>query len=435
MPAPCLERLGLHRPELRAWALYDWANSAFMATMLPIFPIYFARVAGAELPAAEATRRFALATSLSIVVVAALSPLLGAIADLKPWKKRFLVLFLIVGVGATGLTASVGRGEWLPGAALFALANLGVTASIVFYNSLLPHIVRAGELDRVSMAGFALGYLGGGLLLGVNALWIARPATFGFADPAAAMRASFASAALWWAAFSLPVLLGVPEPKASAPPAARGALLAGALRSLAATLRELRGHRDAALMLLGFVIYNDAVVTIIRMATSYGTEIGIGAGDLIGAILMVQFVAIPCSFLAGALAGRIGARATILCCLAVYLVVSLLGYRMQTARDLYALALLVGMAQGGVQGLSRSLFAALVPRHKSAEMFGFYGVFDKFGGALGSALFAAVIAVTGASRPAILALSSFFLVGGLLLSRVDVAAGQRAARDAEAAAR
>jgi UMF1 family MFS transporter len=431
MGAPWLERIGLHRPELRAWASYDWANSAFMATILPIFPIYFAKVAATDLAPAEATRRFALATSLSILVVAASSPLLGAIADQKAWKKRFLKVFLAMGVLATGLMATVGRGDWLPGVALFALANIGVTASIVFYNSLLPHIARPGELDRVSMAGFALGYLGGGLLLAVNSAWIQWPASFGFADGASALRASFASAAVWWAFFSIPVLAWIAEPAGSGAGGSEGAL-AGAFRRLATTLRELGQHKDAALLLLGFIIYNDAVVTIIRMATSYGTEIGIAPGALIAAVLLIQFVAIPFSFLAGAIAGRIGARATILACLAVYVIIAILGYRLTTARQLFGLAFLVGMVQGGVQGLSRSLFATMVPRHKSAEMFGFYGVFDKFGGAMGSALIAAVIGATGSSRPAILALSSFFVIGGLLLSRVDVAAGQRAAREAEA---
>jgi UMF1 family MFS transporter len=428
--ASWLERLGLHRPELRAWVSYDWANSAFMATMLPIFPIYFAKVAAAGLPPAEATRRFAIATSLSIACVALLSPVLGAIADQKARKKALLAAFLVLGVSATGLLATVGRGGWLPAAALFAVANLGVTASIVFYNSLLPHVARPGELDRVSMAGFALGYLGGGLLLALNAAWIRWPSAFGLADLESAMRAAFASVAVWWALFSLPVLLRVPEPRGPRG-AGEGSIAAETARRLATTFREVRKHRDAVLFLLGFIVYNDGVVTIIRMATSYGTEIGIGAGALIGAILLVQFVAIPFSFLAGAVAGRVGARATVLGCLAGYVIAAVLGYRMTTAREFFALALLIALVQGGVQGLSRSLFASMVPRHKSAEMFGFYGVFDKFGGFMGSALIAAVAGAAGQSRPAILGLSAFFVVGGLLLARVDVAAGERAAREAE----
>jgi len=421
-----LERLALHRPELRAWALYDWANSVFMTTVLQIFPIYFVSVAAADLPRAKATERFAFATSAAVILVALLAPVLGALADHTGIKKKLLGGFMLLGSVSTAALYLVKRGDWELGAVVFILGNVGVTGSIVFYESLLPHVARRGEMDRACTTGFALGYLGGGLLLAVNLLWIQHPAAFGIPDDVTAIRLSFLSAALWWLLFSIPVLTRVPEP-----PSGGGVLglaaVGPALARLRRTFHELRSYKDALLMLCAFLIYNDGISTIIRMATSYGTEIGIGRGDLIAAVLMVQLVGVPFSLLFGALAGRIGARNAIHLCLAVYCVIALVGYSMTTAAHFYVLALLVGVVQGGSQALSRSLYASMIPPGKSAELFGFFGVFEKFGGVVGPAVFAAAVRATGSSRPAILSLVAFFLLGGLVLSRVDVARGQAAA--------
>jgi UMF1 family MFS transporter len=430
-----LARTGLDRAELRAWALYDWGNSAFMTTGLLLFPIFFKTVAADGLPAAVASARFAYATALAVTIVALVSPVLGVLADHAGRKKALLAAFMALGSGATAALVLVGRGEWLPAASLFVLANIGASASIVFNNSLLPHIARPDEVDRVSTSGFALGYVGGGLVLALNLLWISKPAWFGLPSDVAAMQVSFLSAGLWWAAFSLPVLRRVPEP----PPTRGGG---GPVRSTTAvvasrlgeTFRQMRGHRDALLLVLAFFVYNDAVNTVIRMATLYGTELGIPRGPLIGAVLMVQFVGIPFAFLFGMLADRLGPKRAIFLALSVYVGISVLGYRLRTTADFYLLAFLVGTVMGGAQALGRSLFARMVPRHKSAEMFGFFGVFDKFGGVLGSALFGVVVSLTGSGRPAILALIGFFVVGGALLAFVDVGRGERAARAAEAAA-
>jgi UMF1 family MFS transporter len=272
-------------------------------------------------------------------------------------------------------------------------------------------------------------------LLAVNLAWIQSPGMFGLphgpgltpAEATLPARLALLSAALWWAGFSLPLLLRVPEPRVAAPRPV-GAALAETLRRLSGTFRTLRARRDAALMLLAFLVYNDGIGTIIRMATAYGTEIGIGRGALIGAILLVQLVGIPCTFLFGALAGRIGAKRAILAGLAVYTLVSLVGFAMRTAAHFFVLALLVGLVQGGTQALSRSLFASLVPREQSGELFGFFSVTEKLAGILGPALFAATVAATGSSRNAILSVVAFFAVGALLLTRVDVERGQRAAR-------
>jgi UMF1 family MFS transporter len=430
---PWLERLGLHRPELRAWALYDWANSVFMTTVLQVFPLFFVSYAAKGLPAHVARSRFAIATSIAVAIVGLSGPYLGALADVRAAKKRFLAAFLVLGVAATAAMALVSEGEWVLAAALFVAGNVGVTATLAFYNALLPAIAGPDEVDRVSTAGFALGYLGGGLLLAVNLLAIARPETFGLPDRAAATRASFATAAIWWALFSVPLLRRVPEPAARVAPEERGVSPGRvAARRLVATVRGLRGHRDAAWLLAAFLVYNDAINTIIRMATAFGDELGIPQTALIGAILLVQFVGVPFAFAFGLLADRIGAKRSILLALAVYAVVTVIGFRLRTTAQFFLLAILVGTVQGGAQALSRSLFATLVPRHQAGELFGVFAVFDRFGGAIGSFVFGIVLAATGSSRPAILALLAFFAAGALLLARVDVARGRAAAREAEA---
>lgn len=435
-----LERLGLGRPELRAWALYDVANSAAVTSVVTaILPIYFARVAAADLPPAVATQRFALATAIGLAIVAVLAPVLGTCADVRPVKKRLLAAFAVLGASATALLFGVGRGDWVLAATLVILLNVGLNGSFVFYDALLPHVAREGELHRVSSAGFAIGYLGGGLLLAAQLAWITSPALIGLpaAEGATAAQATlptrlaFLSVAVWWIAFTLPLLLRVPEPPAAG--GAEGPAILAAFRRLGRTFRALRRHRQAVLMLAAFLVYNDGIGTIIRMAAIYGTELGLARGAVIGAILLVQFVGVPCAFLFGALAARVGAKRMILAGLAVYTGVAVLGYFTRTARDFFALAVLVGVVQGGTQALSRSLFAGMVPRHLSGEFFGFFAVSEKFAGILGPALFAAAIALTGSSRAAILTVIGFFVVGGALLVRVDVGAGQRAARDAEAA--
>jgi UMF1 family MFS transporter len=429
-----LERVALHRPELRGWALYDWANSAFMTTVVAaVFPIYFSTVAAAELPAAEAAFRFGIATTLALAAVAVMAPVLGAIADYSAAKKRFLAAFQTVGVLATAAMWLIGRGDWLLALALFMLGNIGVYGALTFYDSLLPHIASRDEIDRVSTSGYALGYLGGGVLLAINLAWILMPGAFGFPDADVAVRLSFVSVAIWWLLFSLPLFRQVPEPRRRLEADERpdqNPVIMGFTR-LRETLGDLRRYRQAFLMLLAFLLYNDGINTIIRMATIFGTEIGIGREHLIGALLLVQFVGVPCSFLFGRLAGRIGAKRAVAGSLVVYTGVSILCYFVQTAAHFYALALIVGTVQGGSQALSRSLFATMVPRHKSSEFFGFFGVFEKFAGIFGPLLFAIAVALTGSSRHGILSVILFFFFGGLVLWRVDVGEGQRVAREAD----
>lgn len=435
---PLLERLALHRPELRAWALYDWALSAAQTTvMVAVFPIFYIQVAGAAAGGTKAGQWWALSNGIAVAIVAVVSPLLGAFADVTAAKKKLLAAWTLAGALACALMYFVGRGDLMLATALFIVVAISASAAAVFYDALLPHIASAGEIDRVSSAAYAIGYLGGGTLLAVNLVMISKPAWIGLgaADATLPVQLSFISVAVWWVLFSIPLLRRVPEP----PPRLEEDEEAGqnpvriAVTRLYETFHELRTYKQAFLMLVAFVLYNDGITTVQRMAAAYGTELGIARESLIAAILIVQFVGVPATFVFGAVAGVIGTRRTILTGLVVYLGISLLGYFMTTATHFYILAGLVGLVQGATQALSRSLFATLIPRYKSGEFFGFYSVFGKFAGIIGPFLFAALIGATGSSRIGILSVSVFFLVGGLLLMLVNVEEGTRKAREAEQA--
>jgi len=429
---PLLGRLGLDRPELVAWAMYDWANSAFLTVVVTaVFPIYYRSVAAKGLDATAATGRFGLATTLALVVAAILAPPLGVLADRSGGMLRLLGRFLWLGVAATAALALVGEGDWFLALALFVLANIGVTGSFVFYDALLPHVARRDELDRVSSAGYAMGYVGGGLALALCLALILGGPKFGLGGTLPT-RISFVIVAAWWAAFARPLFRRVTPPAATGAPAPLGTVVREAFGQVGRTLRDLRGYPQALLMLLAFLLYNDGIQTIIRMATIYGEELKLDRTLMIGAIVLVQFVGIPFAFLFGWLGGRIGTKPAIFLGIAGYVVITFLGWRLQTSRDFLLLAGLVGMVQGGTQALSRSLFARMIPKEKSGEFFGFFAIFEKFAGIFGPLLFSLAVYATGSSRTAILTTLVFFVAGATLLSRVDVAEGEATARRAQA---
>lgn len=445
-PRSILNALGLHRPELRAWAMYDWAVSSMQTVIsTAVFPIFFLKVAANGMSPAEGTQALGVANTVAAVFIAVLAPILGAIADYKAAKKRFLVGFMLLGVTATALMFLIQHGQLLFAAILFVLSMAGATGSMTFYESLLPHIARDDEMDRVSTAGYALGYIGGGLLLALNLAWISNPAAFGLPHgdgltPLQATlpsRLAFLSVGVWWLLFSIPVLRKVPEPPRTieADETAAANPLRIAFVRLGETLRELRSYKQAALAMLAFTIYNDGIQTIVKMATAFGSEIGIAQSDLITAILLVQFIGIPFAFGFGALAGKLGTKASIFLGLVVYTGICIFAYGIHSTREFYILACLVGLVQGGTQALSRSLFANMIPKHKSGEFFGFYSVFEKFGGILGPLVFAIAVGQSGSSRIAILWVIGFFVVGGAILFFVNVPEGERAARAADAKTR
>ena len=429
-----LRALGLHRKELRAWALYDWANSAFVTSiMAAILPVYYQQVAAVGVAENLRTAYWGYTQSVALVIIAFAAPILGAAADYLGAKKKFLSCFVGVGVSASALLYFVREGDWLFASIVFIVGNIGFAGSEVFYESLLPHIARDDEIDRVSTGGYAVGYVGGALLLALQLAWISSPSSFGLPDAGQASRLSFVSVALWWAIFTIPLLRTVPEPKRRLEPGEERARnpIGPALARVIQTFREIRGYRQVFLFLLAFWFYNDGINTIIKMATIYGAEIGIGRNDLIGALLLVQFVGIPATFAFGALAARIGAKRGVYLALAVYTGIAVLGYFMREAWQFWILACGVALVQGGSQALSRSIFAAIIPKRKSSEFFGFYSISGKFGNIVGPLVFAVVSQLAGGSRLSVLSLIVFFAGGMILLSRVDIEEGKRVARAAD----
>lgn len=645
----------LYHRRVRAWALYDWANSAFVTTILAaVLPIYYSQVAGATLPSeATATAYWSIGLSLSLFISAILSPILGTVSDVMRGKKRFLSVFTAVGVIATGLLVLVETGDWLLASVLFVIGRIGFVGAYTFYDSLLPHVARPDDQDRVSALGYALGYLGGGLLLAINVVMIfLLPGTWG-------PRLSFLSVALWWAVFSIPIFRDVPEPETATAPLKPGETVIGvSFRRLGDTLRDIRRYRELFKFLIAFLIYNDAIGTIIGLAAIYGAELGFGSVELILALLLVQFVGIPFSLIFGSLpnprekrrafylayiafnlvalplvgiggrnlldaeltghplppyeaqanavgegeypamdgvvsrsgvwssetisaaqsgfdrdavyavteeidaraelrfngqsvemiysagpdhgiwavemdgeplleegqpvlvdayapvhryglhrtvtapaagahtlvlvntgernpasrgmtmaveaftvlpparqsslpliitaiivvqvlgvlfasavgrrffailADGLDTRGSILLALTVYGVIAAWGFFVDSTIEFWCLAWMVAIVQGGSQALSRSLYSSMSPKSKSGEFFGFYGVMEKFSSMIGPLIFAGAVAAFGSSRPAIISLIVFFIIGGYLLARVNIREGQRVAQEEDAA--
>jgi len=423
-----------YRRAIRGWCMYDWANSAFSTTVLAAFfpPFYRSLVIDAGLAENRATAFWGYTTSVALILVAVMAPVLGATADHTGGRKRYAGFFVGLGVLATASFGLIGEGSWLVASILFLAGSIGFSGANLFYDSLLPHVASRGDIDQVSARGHALGYVGGGILLVVNALWVLRPALFGFSSADVAVRASFLSVAVWWGIFSVPFFRNVSEPLVVRRERGRPAIVEG-LSRLVETFREIRKHRQLAMLLVAYWVYSDGIGTIIRMATAYGDEIGIELTDMVTALVITQFVGIPFSLLFGRIARRIGAKRSILIALAVYACVAVSAYFMRTALHFYVLAFVVGTVQGGSQALSRSLYGSMVPRNRAAEFFGFFSSSSKFAGVFGPLVFGVVSHFVGGSRAGVVSLIVFFVVGGLLLARVDVDEGLAAARRAETA--
>lgn len=411
--------------EVLSWCLYDWAYSSFATTVISaVLPVYYSQVAARNLTGNTATVYWGYTTAVALIASVLLAPVMGAIADFSGIKKRLLLVFAAVGIFSTALLYYVTTGDWLLASVLFIFGNIGFSMSEVFYNALLPGIANAQEIDRISVKGYALGYLGGGILLALDIGLIQI-----MEDKSLATRITFITVSVWWAVFTIPLIMNVKEPVVRSRKKIDTGILTAGFRRLSVTFAELRKYRELFLFLAAFWIYNDGIGTIIKMAAIYGAEIGISQSALIGALLMTQFVGIPFSFAFGRLAGYIGAKNSIMLGLFVYTIISISSYFMETALHFFILAFLVGTVQGGTQALSRSLYGSMLPRDKTAEFFGFYGMSSKFAGIIGPLAFAIVSQATGTSRLSIISLIVFFMAGAIILSRVDIQKGISASRD------
>ncbi|HEV7631780.1 MAG TPA: MFS transporter [Steroidobacteraceae bacterium] len=412
-----MKRYFAARPQL-SWALYDWANSAFATTVMAgFFPAFFRQYWSIGADATLTTFRLGLANGAAGLLIALLAPLLGAIADRGGRRKQFLVAWSLLGIACTAGLYFVGQGQWALAALLFAGGTLGFNGGVVFCDALLLDVAEPRDYDRVSSYGYALGYLGGGLLFAINVLMVVKPQWFGLANAAAAVQMSFLTVAVWWLVFLLPLALWVPEPAAATGGGGGNAFTAG-FRELAATARQIAGFRQLLLFLVAYWIYIDGVNTVVKMAVDYGMALGLDTTALLAALLLTQFVAFPAALLFGRLGERWGARRSVLLGLAVYLGLTVWAYFLSSTAEFYAMAVVLGLVQGGVQSLSRSFFGRLVPAGKSAEFFGFYNMVGKFGTVVGPLLMGGVALATGSSRASILSLAALFLLGGALLWRV-----------------
>ncbi len=402
-----------------AWAFYDWANSAYATVVIAgFFPIFFREYWAAGLEQGERTFWLGAANSASSLLIVLLAPLLGAVADRAGLRRRFLFRFALLGILATATLYMVGAGQWGAAAATFAIATVGFMGANVFYDALIVEVAPPGEGDRVSAMGYALGYLGGGILFAGCVALVLMPATFGLDGKTQAVRLSFLLTAGWWGAFSIPLLRTVRESDAPRLPAGR-AFIEGA-RQLLHTLRDVAAHKQVALFLGGYFLYIDGVDTVVRMAVDYGMSIGFDTNDLIAALLLVQFIGFPATLAFGRLARPLGARGGILLALAAYAGATVWASTMTSTWEFYGLAVVIGLVQGGVQALSRSFFARLVPPDCAAEFFGFYNMMGKFAAVLGPFLVGWIGWLAGDPRTGILSLLLLFGGGALLLCRVRV---------------
>jgi len=411
-----------------AWSMYDWANSAFSTTVMAgFFPIFFEKYWSNPDDVIQSTYQLGWANSLASIVIAALAPFLGAIADRGSAKKKFLIFFCYMGMVMTGGLYMVGQGQWQMAVMVYIAASVGFMGANIFYDSFLPSVASKEKMNYVSSLGFALGYIGGGLLFLINVLMYLHPQWFGVADAATAIKLSFLSVAVWWGVFTIPLLLFVPEPQISDSLPLVRAISAG-YRQLRITFTQIRQLKIIGMFLLAYWLYIDGVDTIIRMSVKMGSVLGFEAGDLITALLMVQFIAFPAALGYNWFASKIGTKKAVLIAIGGYSVVTLLAYFMTVKLHFYILAALIGLFQGGVQALSRSLFTRLVPRGKEAEFFGFYNMLGKFAAVIGPIMMGWVTLATGNVRLGILSILILFISGALLLQKVDFEEGERLAK-------
>ena len=420
----------LARRPVVGWALTDWANSAFATTVMAgFFPVFFKQYWSIGTEAAVSTFRLGLLSGAGSLVIALAAPILGAMADRGGARVRLLAFFTVIGAAATAGLWFVAEGDWVAAAVVYSLAGVGFWGGIIFNDSLLVDVAEPPEYDLVSAFGYSLGYIGGGLLLLLNAAMVADPARFGLAGAADAVRIAFVMVGAWWLVFTVPCLLWVREEKPARPLRPAAAARAGWSEFLA-TLQELRKYRALAWFLLAYWLYIDGVNTVIKMAVDYGLSLGFPQQSLIGALLITQFVGFPAALAFGWLGGRIGARRGIFIAIAVYAAATVAAYWMREVAHFYMLAVVIGLVQGGIQSLSRSYYASLVPEGKQGQFFGFYNMMGKFAAVLGPTMVGVTALVTGDPRAGMLSIVVLFVGGAILLSRVrhtDSTASMRSA--------
>lgn len=415
----CLNQSMTDKKKVLSWALYDWANSAYSTTIMAgFFPLFYKQFWSAGADSVITTTRLGDLTAATSLIVALITPGLGSLADARGSKKKMLLISALMGWIGCAALGFLPEGAWVAASLWYAVATIGFNASSTFYDSLLPGLTTSDQTHKASSLGFSLGYLGGGVLFLVNVLMYLKPELFGLENGVQGVQYSFISVALWWALFSIPLFKNVPEPGAlrSTTPLLR--VIRDSFFQIVSTVKEVLKNKNLTIMFFAFWLYIDGVYTIMTMAVDFGLSIGLQASDLISALLIVQFVGFPSAYLFGFLAGRAGARVPILICIVGYAIATVLATQMSASWHFYCLAIFIGLFQGGVQALSRSMFSNMIPTAKAGEYFGLVNLVGKFAAILGPFLVARFTHLTGDHRQAQLSLLILFFAGGLLLWKV-----------------
>lgn len=413
---------------VKGWIMFDWAHSAFATTMMAaVLPIFYSAVAASTLPESHlATVYWGNTQTIAMIIVALISPILGAVADFSGSKVRLIRWFTIVGALASASFVLIGPGDYLLASFILIVALIGYSVATSVSNGLLSDLVPEEKRDMISAKGFAYGYIGGGILLVINLAMILKPGWFGLDGPTAGMKASFVTVALWWLLFAIPLFRHVKDRRRDERMSPRHYINIGFGRTWK-TLKSLSRYPELLKFLIAYWFFNDGISTIITMATIYGKEIGLDQNHLISALVITQFIGIPCTLLFGKIAERIGSKQSLYVSLSIYVLIVTLGFFMSETWHFYALAVMVGFVQGGSQAISRSIYSRLAPADRSAEFFGFLNISDKFSAIMGPALFSAFTLWFGSGRFGILVLIAFFLIGIGLLTKVRLEKGKREA--------
>ena len=396
-----------------SWILYDVANSAFILIVTATIPVYFRALAeSAGVNTANVTALFSTATTIAVLSLALISPVLGAIADYHGMKKKLFVGFLIMGLAGASSLAVVT--QWQAFLILFILTRIGYSACNVFYDSMLIDVTTDEKMDSLSSHGYAWGYVGSTVpfILGI-ALILTTP--FGLTT-GQATQISFIITAVWWGLLTLPLLKNVKQTY-SLP--AQPKVISSSFKRVGITFKKITANKPLFYFIIGYFLYINGVYTIMSQATNFGGEVGIDQTQMIIALLVTQFVAFPFAIIAGKLASKYGPLKLIKVYMLIYSLVTILGYNLSTAAEFWMLAIIVGMAQGGIQSLSRSYFGRLIPKEESNEYFGFFDIFGKFSDGIGPLFLTAAVLITGSARLGILGLILFFVLGFFFINKVD----------------
>jgi MFS transporter, UMF1 family len=401
------------------WAFYDWANSAFATTVMAgFFPIFFKSYWANDLSNAESTFVIGSANSLVGLLIAISAPVLGAFADAGNSKKKLLLTFAILGIFSTGYLFFIPESSWKFAITFYAIGVIGFSGGNIFYDALLVSVAKDHERNKVSSLGFSLGYLGGGLLFLVNVLMFSFPGFFGLQSEIEAILWSFLSVAIWWSIFTIPLMTGVKEPSISMNNKSFFKTVKDAFKSLYETSKSIKNYKSAGVFLLAYFLYMDGVDTIIRMATSYGSDIGISAQSMIGALLLTQFIGFPATLIFGRYADKFGHKETLSFAIIIYIGVVIFSAQMDSAMEFFIMASVIGLVQGGVQAISRSYFSSLIPENKAAEFFGFYNFIGKSSVFIGPFMVSGIALLTDSPSLGILSLLLLFIPGLIILRKV-----------------